>query len=166
MGGTHWRTRGDCIGRKWFFSKAKIIRIFQFIPDDIIPLLNYRLWRKHSETLTLLGACRHAPAAGASPLWDIGIVPVEEITQFPENFESLYPDAPRPPTGDWWRKRGASYKTKRFSIERDFFISAPLPSPLSSPRVPAPRSGPCFPEEQARPGLPRGLPARLPYPRE
>jgi hypothetical protein len=25
------------------------------------------LWRKHSETLTLLGACKHAPAAVASP---------------------------------------------------------------------------------------------------
>ncbi len=31
--------------------------------------------------------------------------------------ESLYPDAPRPPMGDWWRKRGASYKKKRYSYE-------------------------------------------------
>ena len=36
--------------------------------------------------------------------------------------ESLYPDAPRPPMGDWWRKRGASYKKKRYSTEQFFLV--------------------------------------------
>jgi len=37
---------------------------------------------KHSGTLTLVEACRHAPAAVASPSWDIDVLPERESHNF------------------------------------------------------------------------------------
>jgi hypothetical protein len=79
---------------------------------------------KTFKTLTFLGACRHAPAAVASPSWDIDALPVREITEFQSKSESLYPNAPRPPTGDWWRKRGALYKKRVFTEQEKEIISS------------------------------------------
>ena len=59
----------------------------------------------------------------------------EKSQNFRVNLKRCYPDAPRPPPGDWWRKRGASYKKKRFSYENrslpDLMIgSGNLPTPF------------------------------------
>ena len=75
------------------------------------------LYRKHSDTLTLLGACRHALAAVASPSRDTDVLMVREITEFQSKSESWYPNAPHPPTGDWWRERRASYKKRGFPMK-------------------------------------------------
>ena len=72
---------------------------------------------RNSDALFGMQAC---PAAMASPSGDVDVVPVRELTQCQSKSESLYPNAPRHPTGDWWRKRGGFIQKKRFSPEQNF----------------------------------------------
>jgi hypothetical protein len=76
---------------------------------------------KHSETLTLF-LVMHAPAAVASPSWDIDVLPVREITQFQTNSGSLYPNTPRPPMGTGGAGVGIHTKNEVFSRTIFFVI--------------------------------------------
>jgi len=60
-------------------------------------------FRKPEIILTLLKACKHAPAAGAAPREDSLS---ECLREFSENWNNLNHNTPRHQTGDWWRKRG------------------------------------------------------------
>jgi hypothetical protein len=72
---------------------------------------------KTFRNLDVLGTCRHALTAVASPSGNIGIIPVREITQFQSKSESLYPYAPRPPDGGLVVQEGKFIQKKRRSIE-------------------------------------------------
>ena len=63
----------------------------------------------------------HAPAAVASPSWDIDVLPVREITQFQTNSGSLYPNTPRPPMGTGGAGVGIHTKNEVF-FRTIFFV--------------------------------------------
>jgi hypothetical protein len=67
----------------------------------------------------------HAPAAVAFPSWDTDVLPVREITQFQSKSESLYPNAPHPPTGTGGARRGLHKKKEVFSSAPDVLKKSP-----------------------------------------
>ena len=65
------------------------------------------LWETIQKPVTLFLVTQACPRRCGIPSWDIDVVPVREIIQFQSKSESLYPNPPHPPTGEWWRRRGA-----------------------------------------------------------